>query len=96
VDDKIFSARVGEAYLDGIKKIINNSPVVLRIDKAYYRPTEVELLMGDPTKAKTKLGWKPKYDLQGLIEDMINSDLQVMKKERHLKDGGYKTFNYFE
>jgi len=69
---------------------------VLAVDPKYFRPTEVELLIGDPTKAKTKLGWKLKYDLPALIKDMMQSDLNLMKKDQYLKDGGYKTLNYFE
>lgn len=69
---------------------------VVLVDPKYYRPTEVELLIGDPTKAQTKLGWKPKYDLPALVKDMILSDLHLMKKDQYLKDGGYKSMNYFE
>ncbi|ACU06192.1 GDP-mannose 4,6-dehydratase [Pedobacter heparinus] len=70
--------------------------VVVQVDEKYFRPTEVDLLLGDPTKANTKLGWKPKYDLPLLVEDMIQSDLQLMKKDEYLKQGGFKTLNYFE
>jgi GDPmannose 4,6-dehydratase len=53
---------------------------VVKVDEEYFRPTEVELLIGDPTKSKTKLGWEPKYDLAALVEDMISSDLKIFKK----------------
>ena len=69
---------------------------VLAIDPKYFRPTEVDLLIGDPTKAKEKLGWEPKIQLEELIEDMMTSDLKLMQKDRYLKDGGYQTLNYFE
>lgn len=69
---------------------------VLAVDPSYYRPTEVDLLIGDPTKAKEKLNWKPEYDLKGLINDMIWSDIKLMKKDQYLKDGGFKIMNYFE
>jgi len=69
---------------------------VIKIDSKYYRPTEVELLIGDATKAKEKLGWAPKYDLQALVSDMIQSDLHQVKKDDYLKKGGFKTLNYFE
>ena len=69
---------------------------VIAVDKRYYRPTEVDLLIGDATKARTKLGWKPKYDLPALIKDMVHSDLKLMKQERYLRDGGFNTMNYFE
>jgi len=69
---------------------------VVKVDPKYYRPTEVELLLGDPTKSKEKLGWKLKYDLPALVKDMIQSDLHLTKKDQYLKDGGYQTMNYFE
>lgn len=69
---------------------------VVKVDPKYFRPTEVDLLLGDPTKSKTKLGWEPKYDLQALVEDMMQSDLNLMKKDEYLKQGDYKTLNYFE
>tara|TARA_E500000318_G_scaffold106676_1_gene114951 strand:- start:1180 stop:2304 length:1125 start_codon:yes stop_codon:yes gene_type:complete len=69
---------------------------VLAVDPQYFRPTEVDLLIGDPTKANTKLGWKPEYNLQGLVKDMMQSDLRLMQKEQYLKDGGYRILNYFE
>lgn len=69
---------------------------VVKVDPRYYRPTEVDLLLGDPTKANTKLGWLPKYDLAALCKDMILSDLKLMKKDEHLKQGGYNILNYFE
>ena len=69
---------------------------VISVDKRYFRPTEVDLLIGDPTKARTKLNWTPRYDLAALVKDMIQSDVKLMKKEKYLQDGGYKTMNYFE
>jgi len=69
---------------------------VVKVDPKYYRPTEVDLLLGDPTKSNTQLGWKPRFDLQGLVKDMIQSDLHLMKKDEYLKKGGYQTLNYFE
>jgi GDPmannose 4,6-dehydratase len=69
---------------------------VVKVDPAYFRPTEVDLLLGDPTKSKTKLGWVPKYDLPLLVKDMIQSDLHLMKKDEYLRLGGFKTLNNFE
>lgn len=69
---------------------------IVKVDAAYYRPTEVELLIGDPTKAHEKLGWRPKYDLQALISEMVHADLKLMRKEQYLKAGGFDTMNYFE
>ena len=69
---------------------------VLSVDPKYFRPTEVDLLIGDPTKAKTKLGWECKYELSDLIKDMMKSDIKLMQKDQYLKAGGYTTLNYFE
>ncbi|MFC0317855.1 MULTISPECIES: GDP-mannose 4,6-dehydratase [Olivibacter] len=69
---------------------------VVKVDPTYFRPTEVDLLIGDATKARTKLGWKPKYNLESLVADMMESDLHLMRKEEYLKKGGFKTMNYFE
>lgn len=96
VDCNLFNKTAGQDHLEQIKKRILNNPVVVRVDRNYYRPTEVDMLIGDSTKARTKLGWTPEYDLEGLINDMINSDIHLMKKESHIKNGGYRTFNYFE
>jgi GDPmannose 4,6-dehydratase len=96
VDDNRFIKIVGSEYIDSIKKRILSDPIMVRVDRNYYRPTEVDLLIGDSTKARTKLGWTPEYDLNGLINDMINSDIHLMKKENHIKNGGFRTFNYFE
>ena len=77
-----FSTRIGE--------------MVVGVNKAYFRPTEVDLLIGDPTKARTRLNWEPKYDLKAICNDMMLSDIKLMKKETYLKDGGYRIMNYFE
>jgi GDPmannose 4,6-dehydratase len=69
---------------------------VLQVDPKYFRPTEVDLLIGDPTKARTKLGWKATYDLASLIKEMMESDLKLMKKDQYLKNGGFTTLNYYE
>ncbi|WP_194850502.1 GDP-mannose 4,6-dehydratase [Nonlabens antarcticus] len=69
---------------------------VLSVDPAYFRPTEVDLLIGDATKAKTKLGWECQYDLQDLVKEMMQGDVKLMKKDQFLKDNGYDTLNYFE
>ncbi len=69
---------------------------VVAVDSKYFRPTEVDLLIGDPTKANTKLGWIPEYNLEQLINEMMESDLKLMTKDQYLKDGGYTIMNYFE
>jgi len=85
---------VTELGLNGEKLTIGME--VVKVDPAYFRPTEVDLLLGDPTKSKTQLGWVPKYDLPLLVKDMIQSDLQLMKKDEYLRLGGFKTLNNFE
>ena len=69
---------------------------VVRVDARYFRPTEVDLLLGDPSKAKAKLGWAPKYDLPALVKEMVYADLTLMKKDEHLKNAGFNTLNHFE
>jgi len=69
---------------------------VISVDPTYFRPSEVDVLIGDASKAKNKLGWIPKYDLAYLVKDMMRSDINLMKKDQYLKDGGYTTLNYFE
>ena len=69
---------------------------VIEVDANYFRPTEVELLIGDATKSRTKLNWIPEYDLKALVEDMMRSDVKLMKKETYLKEGGFRVLNYFE
>lgn len=69
---------------------------VVAIDPRYYRPTEVELLIGDPTKAKTKLGWEPKYDLAALVKEMVQADIELFTKEKILKDSGFQVKNQYE
>ena len=69
---------------------------VVAVDPRYFRPTEVDLLLGDPTKAEKKLGWNREYNLQDLVNDMMKSDLKLMTKDVYLKNGGYKIMSYFE
>ena len=69
---------------------------VVAVDPRYFRPTEVDLLLGDPTKAEQKLGWNREYNLQDLVNDMMKSDLKLMTKDVYLQEGGYKTMSYYE
>lgn len=70
--------------------------VVVKIDPRYYRPTEVDLLIGDATKAKEKLGWTPKYTLAEMVTEMVASDLRIFEKEQFLKSNGFEVKNEFE
>jgi GDPmannose 4,6-dehydratase len=88
-------------YESSTSQQINNSTLtegqtLIEVDPRYFRPTEVELLIGDPSKAQEKLGWKPKYDLQGLLEDMVQSDLKLFQKDLDLKEAGHKVMRQAE
>lgn len=96
VNESIFKNKVGDEFLENIIKRKNNNDIIVGVDPSYFRPTEVELLIGDPTKSHEKLGWKPKYNLKGLVEDMMISDVHLMKKDDYLQKGGYRILNYFE
>jgi GDPmannose 4,6-dehydratase len=88
------TTRMQELEIEDCKLKVGD--VVVCVDPYYYRPTEVDLLIGDPTKAHTQLGWKPKYDLNGLIKDMMKSDLKLMKRQKFLKESGYKVLSQHE
>ena len=75
---------------------INPGTIVVEVDPAYFRPTEVELLLGDASKAKKLLGWEPEFDLADLVKDMVENDLKEAGKEKYLKDGGFRVMNYYE
>ncbi|MFI3322993.1 MAG: GDP-mannose 4,6-dehydratase [Rikenellaceae bacterium] len=90
VDGKVFEIRVGQSCS------LELGAVLVRVDSRYFRPTEVETLTGNPRKSKELLGWVPKYDLKALVEDMMENDIKLMKKDSYLKKGGYKVVNYFE
>ena len=94
IDESLFNTVVGESYLTDFKQRIGS--VVVGVDPQYFRPTEVDLLIGNAEKAKKKLGWEPVYSLTDLVHDMMVSDIKLMKKESYLREGGYRILNYFE
>src|SRR5690606_21328882 len=69
---------------------------VVCVDPNYFRPTEVELLIGDATKSKEKLGWVPQYDLAALVNDMMQHDIELFKRDTYLMEGGHRILNYHE
>ena len=73
-----------------------NNEVLIEIDAKYFRPTEVDLLIGDATKANTKLGWVPKCDVEQLAKEMMANDLELFKRDKYLLDGGHKVLNFHE
>ena len=70
--------------------------VLIEVDKNYYRPTEVDLLIGDPTKANKQLGWKHTYGLKSMIAEMVQSDVEIFRKEQILKEQGFEIKDYFD
>ncbi len=91
VDKEKFEQATNNKYSD---KLINKT--VVEVDPRYFRPTDVDLLIGDPSKAEKELGWKREFDLKDLVNDMMQSDLKLMKKDEYLKQAGYRIMNYFE
>ncbi|HEB7535597.1 TPA: GDP-mannose 4,6-dehydratase [Campylobacter coli] len=75
---------------------LQKGQVVVKVNPRYFRPTEVDLLLGDPSKAEKELGWNREYDLKNLVDDMMESDLKLMNKDVYLKQGGYKIMRYYE
>lgn len=75
---------------------LKEGDIIVNVDPKYFRPTEVELLIGNPTKARQKLNWKPKYDLQGLCSEMVQADILLYKKDQLLKEAGFVIKNEYE
>ena len=94
VDESLFAERVGAEYLSVVRDRVGD--VVVAVDPRYFRPTEVDALVGDARKAREVLGWKPEYDLPALVREMVASDVKLMKRDAFLQAGGYKTLKYFE
>ncbi|NHM06431.1 GDP-mannose 4,6-dehydratase [Flavobacterium sp. CYK-4] len=92
IDQTVYQAALGE---DACSAPAIGS-VLVKVDPAYFRPTEVDLLIGDPSKSKTKLGWQPKYDLKMLVEEMVASDVSLFQKDIHLVKGGHKILRQAE
>jgi len=88
------TAQVAKA--DNPKYPLEVGKEVVAVDKRYFRPTEVELLLGDPSKANKVLGWKPKYNLESLVKEMMEADLALFEKDKYLKEGGHEILNYQE
>lgn len=86
VDEKTFQSKTGKTSSE---VNCNSGKKVISIDPRYFRPTEVDLLIGDPTKAQEKLNWKPKYDLSALVKEMVLADIDLFKKDLQLKESGF-------
>jgi GDPmannose 4,6-dehydratase len=87
---------IGVVVNNGGNEHIKVGQEVVKVDPRYYRPTEVDLLIGDPTKAQQQLNWKPKYTLSSMVKEMVASDIELFKKEQLLKESGFRIVNEFE
>jgi GDPmannose 4,6-dehydratase len=99
IDEKGYISSIDEQRASELGYSISHlekDMVVVEVDDRYFRPTEVDLLIGDATKAKEKLGWVPEHSLEELVREMVRSDLTLMSRDQYLKEGGYKIMNYFE
>lgn len=88
-------------YVESVEPVVEECKLrpgdeIVAIDPRYFRPTEVDLLLGDPTKSKKILGWQPRYDVNQLLREMVDADLSLMRRESHLKQGGFTIYNYHE
>jgi GDPmannose 4,6-dehydratase len=93
IDFDMYKKAIGDS---AVNKELKVGTVLVEVDPRYFRPTEVDLLIGDPTKAQTKLGWKPKYDLKGLLEDMIQADIKLFQRDIHLIKAGHRILTQAE
>jgi len=103
VNEEVLSNHISKEKIEALKsnlwvpnKSLKEITPIIEVDTRYFRPTEVDLLVGDANKAKTKLGWEPEYDLQALVKEMVASDVHLMKKELLLKEAGFETKSYYE
>ena len=96
VDTEKYQAALGKEFSTKQFSIPVIGSTIVKVDPSYFRPTEVDLLIGDPTKSKTKLGWQPKYDLKMLIEEMVSSDVKLFQRDIHLAEGGHKILRQAE
>ncbi len=96
IDTDRYQTALGKDFVAKDIKLPAVGSVIVKVDPAYFRPTEVDLLIGDPTKSKKKLGWEPKYDLKMLVEEMVSSDVKLFQRDIHLAAGGHKILRQAE
>jgi GDPmannose 4,6-dehydratase len=94
IDSEKYMQVTGNKIKSEIHSLINQE--LVKVDPKYFRPTEVELLIGDPTKSNTKLGWTPEYDLKGLVNEMMEYDLKLFQKDIHLTEFGHEVLKQVE
>jgi len=96
VDEKGVVASLDEKTMETQKYKVKEGQVIIRVDPRYFRPTEVESLLGDPSKAKQALGWEPRISFDELVKEMVLADLEVAKRDALVKKHGFKSFDYHE
>jgi len=96
IDAERYQTALGKEFSAKEFQIPAIGSTLVKVDPSYFRPTEVDLLIGDPTKSKTKLGWEPKYDLKMLVEEMVSSDVKLFLRDIHLAEGGHKILRQAE
>ena len=82
--------------LDEVGIDVNSGKTIVRVDPRYFRPTEVETLLGDPSNAKEKLGWVPEISFEELVQEMVIEDLKIAERDKVIREKGFKAYNYFE
>ena len=96
IDTERYHTALGKEFAAKEFKIPAIGSTLVKVDPSYFRPTEVDLLIGDPSKSKNKLGWQPKYDLKMLVEEMVSSDVKLFQRDIHLAEGGHKILRQAE
>ena len=95
--DRQLSSASNDDKADRLKiKVPKEGDVIIRVDPRYFRPTEVESLLGDPSKAKNELGWEPKISFEELVKEMVLADMEVAKRDKLVEKHGFRSFNYHE
>ena len=96
VDEKGVVASLDNKTIEAQKCKVQEGQVIIRVDQRYFRPTEVESLLGDPSKAKQELGWEPRISFDELVQEMVLTDLEMAKRDALVKKHGFHSFNYHE
>jgi len=96
VDEKGVVASLDNKTIEAQKCKVQEGQVIIRVDQRYFRPTEVESLLGDPSKAKQELGWEPRISFDELVQEMVLTDLEMAKRDALVKKHGFQSFNYHE
>ena len=96
VDEKGVVASLDNKTIEAQKCKVQEGQIIIRVDQRYFRPTEVESLLGDPSKAKQELGWEPRISFDELVQEMVLTDLEMAKRDALVKKHGFQSFNYHE